>query len=68
MSQHRFNVNDMTCGHCVARIRKAVSSFDPAAKIEAELASRTVRIDGDGTGDDYAAAIRAAGYSPTPTE
>ena len=66
MAQHRFSVNDMTCGHCVARIRKAVSALDPAAKIEAELASRTVRIDGDGTGDDYAAAIRDAGYSPTP--
>lgn len=68
MAQHQFNVNDMTCGHCVARIAKAVAAFDPDARLAAEVVSRTVRIDGDGTGDDYAAAIRDAGYSPTPAE
>lgn len=28
-----FEVNDMTCGHCVGAITKAVGFVDPGAKV-----------------------------------
>lgn len=61
---HRFKVPDMTCGHCAARITNTVRGVDPDARVSVELESRLVRIDGDFTRDDYAAAILDAGYTP----
>ena len=60
-----FEVNDMTCGHCVSTITKAVKSADPGAKVQVDLATHRVTI--DPTAPDaakLAAAIREAGYTP----
>ena len=40
-----FQVNDMTCGHCVATITKAVRSVDHGAKVEIDLAAHRVPAD-----------------------
>lgn len=61
---HRFRIEDMTCGHCVARVTKAVRGADPDASVDIDLSSRVALIDGRGERDDYAAAIRDAGYTP----
>ncbi len=61
---HEFNVNDMTCGHCVARLTRALHSADPAAEVTIDLHAHAVRVDGPGTRDQYAEAIRGAGYTP----
>jgi|LakMenEpi03Aug12_release.lakeMendotaPanAssembly.Ray.scaffolds.fasta_scaffold4218664_1 copper chaperone len=62
-----FRVNDMTCGHCEASVRKAVASVAPAAHTQVSLAEHRVSI--DGTSDSAAAleqAIRSAGFTPQP--
>lgn len=41
----KFSVPNMSCGHCVASIEKAVTVADPAAWVECDLDSRTVDID-----------------------
>lgn len=61
--RHEFNVDDMTCGHCAARVTKVLQVFDPEARIRIDLAARTVAIDGAADRSDYAYAIRDAGYS-----
>jgi copper chaperone CopZ len=61
---HEFNVQDMTCGHCVARVTKALKEADPAAEVTIDLPARKVSVDGTGERDEYAEAIRAAGYTP----
>jgi copper chaperone len=61
---HEFKVDDMTCGHCVSRITKSLHTFDRAATVAIDLASRTVAVDGAADRSDYAFVIRDAGYTP----
>ena len=60
-----FDVKDMTCGHCVSTITKAVKAVDKDATVQIDLASHTVNVE-PGIADAAAigAAIREAGYSP----
>jgi copper chaperone len=39
-----FEVKDMTCGHCVNTITKAVEAADPGARVQIDLAARLVQI------------------------
>ena len=34
-----FEVKDMTCGHCVGAITKAVEAADPGARVQIDLAA-----------------------------
>jgi copper chaperone len=62
-----FDVKDMTCGHCVATITKAVQAADPQARVDIDLAAHRVRIEpAEADEQALAAAIREAGYSPVP--
>ena len=57
-----FIVNDMTCGHCVGTVTKALEQALPGADISVDLASHKVSFTGDrATGEE---AIREAGYTP----
>jgi copper chaperone len=60
-----FEVQDMTCGHCVGSITKAVRTIDPGAQVNVDLATHRVRIAptvSDRT--QLSDAIRQAGYTP----
>ncbi len=59
-----FHVPDMTCGHCVAAIRKALDAALPGAAAEVSLDDHMVRVEGDANA--AIAALREAGYSPEP--
>ncbi len=61
-----FQVNDMTCGHCVATITKAVAAVDAAASVHTDLGAHLVRVDSVQPALVIEAAIRNAGYSPVP--
>lgn len=61
-----FQVLDMTCGHCVATITKAVKALDAGAAVEIDLAAHTVRVDSACSAAEVEAAIRGAGYTPGP--
>jgi copper chaperone len=61
-----FEVNDMTCGHCVSTITKALKAADPAARVAVDLPRHLVQIepaaaDAQALGE----AISEAGYTPT---
>jgi len=61
-----FQVNDMTCGHCVSTITKAVAAADEDAQVRIDLASRRVEIEPAKAGEaQLREAIEAAGYTPT---
>ena len=60
-----FEVKDMTCGHCVSTITKALQAVDKDAKVQIDLATHRVAVepasaDGQKLGD----AIKEAGYTP----
>lgn len=59
---HRYNVPDMTCGHCAQTIEKAVKSVDPQAQVAVDLPAHEVTIRSDAEETRIAAAIRSAGY------
>lgn len=58
-----LNVNDMTCGHCVASITKAVQAVAPEARVQTDLASHRVSIDGASDHAAVMAAITDAGFT-----
>jgi copper chaperone len=60
-----YQVNDMTCGHCVSAITKAVLAVDSGATVEVDLAEHIVRIESSNAADDLLKqAIQGAGYEP----
>ena len=61
----RYHVPEMSCGHCVAAITKAVLDVAPGARVDADLAMHQVTVTGATQGDKIQAAIKGAGYTPT---
>ena len=57
-----FTVNDMTCGHCVGTVRKALEAALPGAEISVDLDTHQVSFTGDRARGEEA--IREAGYTP----
>ena len=64
-----FEVNDMTCGHCVSTITRALKSTDRDAKVTIDLAKQLVMVEPtEADAQDLRDAIAEAGYSPVPVE
>ena len=60
-----FNVTDMTCGHCVGVITKAVRGVDSNATVTVELSMHRLEIHGaSASAQAFAQAIRDEGYTP----
>ncbi|MCU1763886.1 cation transporter [Pseudomonas sp. 14P_8.1_Bac3] len=57
-----FNVQGMSCGHCVRAITQAVQAQDPAASVRVDLAAREVGVESTLTAEQVIAAIREEGY------
>ena len=57
-----LTVNDMTCGHCVGTVRKALEEALPGAEITVDLDTHKVSFTGDRAKGEEA--IREAGYTP----
>lgn len=64
-----FEVNDMTCGHCVSTITKALTATDKDAKVQIDLATHRVQVEPSSSdADELAEAIKDAGYTPVPVQ
>ena len=64
-----FEVNDMTCGHCVSTITKAVKAEDKDAKVQIDLATHRVVIEPlSASAEELQHAIAEAGYTPVPVK
>lgn len=55
-------VPDMTCGHCVATITKAVQAIAPQATVSTDLAAHRVSVEGANDVEAVRRAIVEAGY------
>jgi copper chaperone len=40
----KFQVPDMSCGHCTAAIEKALKTADPKAEVHTDLEAKTVTV------------------------
>ena len=62
-----FEVNDMTCGHCVSTITKALKATDKDAKVQIDLATHRVQVEpAAADAEQLAEAVKDAGYTPVP--
>lgn len=59
----QFDVEGMTCGHCVRAITRALHTLDPDARVDVDLAQGIVTVEGAILADDAADAITNAGYT-----
>jgi len=58
----RFNVQGMTCGHCVKAVTNAIKNDDPAAQVQVELASGVVQVESSLPAERVVELIREEGY------
>lgn len=58
----RFQVEGMTCGHCVQTVTKAVHTVAPTAQVSVDLDAHSVSVEGSDRRDAIAAAIEDVGY------
>jgi copper chaperone len=59
-----FNIQAMSCGHCVKAITEAVHEVDPKAQVEADLATKRVQVQTEAARAAVVAALAEAGYAP----
>jgi copper ion binding protein len=63
MTMHEIRVDGMSCNHCVSKVTRAVRTIDELAKVDVQLAAKTVLVESDADVDDLIAAISDAGYA-----
>ncbi len=59
----KFNVPDMSCGHCTAAIETAIKAEDPGARVSCDLEGRKVAVQSGLAEGAITAALAAAGYA-----
>ncbi|MCA1443741.1 heavy-metal-associated domain-containing protein [Ensifer sp. IC4062] len=59
---YHLSIPEMTCGHCVSAVEKAVKSVDSNAEVAVNLEAKTASIDSQAASEAFVAAIEDAGY------
>lgn len=62
-TMYHYRVEGMTCGHCVSTITKAILATDRDAKVETDLATKSVKVESNENAEAIRQAIVEAGYS-----
>ncbi|MCC2676363.1 MAG: copper chaperone [Ramlibacter sp.] len=60
-----FDVQGMSCGHCVKAVTEAVQSLDPQAEVQVDLAKGKVQVMSQQDHAAIARAIEEEGYKVT---
>ncbi|MFM0228362.1 heavy-metal-associated domain-containing protein [Paraburkholderia dipogonis] len=60
-----FAIPDMSCGGCASAITRAVTSLDPAAKLEVDVPVKIVKVTSALAAEQLIEAIEAAGFHPS---
>ena len=58
----KLKVERMTCGGCAATVKAAVLKVAPTARVEIEIATGTLGVEGEADEAEVRAAIERAGY------
>ncbi|WPN98957.1 heavy-metal-associated domain-containing protein [Pseudomonas sp. MUP55] len=58
-----FNVEGMTCGHCVRAVTQAVQAQDADAKVTVDLAAKQVSVQSKLEREEIAGLIKEEGYT-----
>lgn len=60
-----LRIQNMTCGGCARSVTRAIQSFDPDARIEADPAARAVKAGTTASSAAVCQVLEAAGYPAT---
>ncbi len=63
-----FNVQGMSCGHCVKAVTTAIQQQDPFARVEVNLSTAQVRVESTLEAARIIALLDEAGYDAQTTE
>lgn len=58
-----FNVQGMSCGHCVRAITQALQAKDPAASVRVDLAAKEVGVESALSAEQVISLISEEGYA-----
>lgn len=59
---YKFNVPNMTCGHCSGTIQRAIKEVDGKAEVKVDLGRKLVEVRSSTPAQSIGEAIREAGY------
>lgn len=59
-----LKVPNISCGHCVSTVTQAIKQVDPNAKVEVDLASKSVKVESPRDCARFVEALSEAGYPP----
>ncbi|MDA8197091.1 MAG: cation transporter [Actinomycetota bacterium] len=63
MAEKIYQVEGMTCGHCVSAVTEEVEKVHGVSEVLVSLEEKTLRVSGEGYSDeDVVAAVEEAGY------
>jgi copper chaperone len=62
-TRHSFQVEGMSCQHCVRAVTQAVQDADPTAQVTVDLATGRVDVQSDRDRDALARVIANEGYT-----
>jgi len=69
MMKKTIKIEGMSCGHCVARVKAALSALPGVAKADVDLATKSAAVEGEGLSDAaLKSAVEGAGYEVTSIE
>ncbi len=58
----QFQVEGMSCNHCIGAITRAVQAVDPAAQVAADVPTQSVKVESGADRQALQKAIEEAGY------
>jgi len=64
----RFDVPEMSCGHCTTAIEKAIKAIDPTSRVICDTGTRKVDVESILSERALTEAIRNAGYDVKTAE
>lgn len=63
---HVFQVQGMTCGHCVRAVTHVIQGEDPQARVEVDLPGKQVKVDSTLAAQRIIELITEEGYQVQP--
>ena len=65
---HRFNVEGMSCSHCVAAVTREIVKADAVARVQVDLAAGRVEVESALSDEQLITLIEEAGYAARPAD
>jgi len=63
-----LNVKNMTCGHCVNTVTRAIQAVDGSASVQVDLQTGRVSVESSAAAADLLKAVNEAGYPATQSK